>query len=418
MRISTLIKKLTCALPLVAAMCTNISCIKNQIADIESRTVLVYMAADNNLSSNATSNILAMKSSLHDGIYDSHLVVFADIAGKNPMLLEVTPKAIDTVMVYNDLDSTDPEVMHDVIEQVLDRWPSKSYGLVLWSHGTGWVPEAYTKYALSDLGYRAQERSIPQTVNPGPEFDLTSGQTKAFGREDKTVGSKTTYTWMDIEDLAYGLPDNVFDFILFDACYMGGVEVMYQLRNKASYIISSCYEIWSEGMPYLNITQDMIKGKMYSVCQAYYNHYNSMVSDMRMAGISMVKTSGLDSLARCFSKIVSESTDQIANMDINKIQTFDWFTNHLFFDLKNLTDSLKTPYTAEFTNQLARCVPYSVSTEYIFPDNDRKMRPINHYCGMSVYIPIQKYDSWGRSEYGTGLNEAYRKLDWSMDTGY
>lgn len=424
MRIGTLIKKLACALPFVAVMCTSVSCINNQIADIDSRTVLVYMAADNNLWQNATSNILAMKNSLHEGMYESHLIVFADITGKKPMLLEVTSRSVDTIKVYNDLDSTSPEVMRSITEYVTNIWKSDSYGLVLWSHGTGWIPEAYTKYALYDLGYRSQIRNTQADSSQlgssylGSEFDLESGRTKAFGRKDRTAGGRTTYTWMDIPDLASGLPDNVFDFILFDACYMASIEVLYQLRNKANYIISSCYEIWSDGMPYQNITLNMMRGKLFSVCQSYYDYYNSMVPDMRMAGISVVSTSGLDSLARCFSKIVSESADRIANYNISSIQTFDWFNNHLFFDLKDVADSLNTPYTAEFDSQLARCVPYSVSTAYIFPEDSRKSRPINRYCGISTYIPLVKYDTWGKSENGEGLNEAYRKLDWSIDTGY
>ena len=33
--------------------------------------------------------------------------------------------------------------------------------------------------------------------------------------------------WMEIDDLAKGLPDDLFDFILFDACYMASVECTY-----------------------------------------------------------------------------------------------------------------------------------------------------------------------------------------------
>ena len=41
---------------------------------------------------------------------------------------------------------------------------------------------------------------------------------------------------MNIDALAAALPVR-FDFILMDACLMGSVEVVYELRNKADFII-------------------------------------------------------------------------------------------------------------------------------------------------------------------------------------
>lgn len=33
------------------------------------------------------------------------------------------------------------------------------------------------------------------------------------------------------------LPDHLFEFIIFEACNMAGIEVAYELRNKAAYIM-------------------------------------------------------------------------------------------------------------------------------------------------------------------------------------
>ena len=51
---------------------------------------------------------------------------------------------------------------------------------------------------------------------------------------------------MEIDDLAKGLPDDLFDFILFDACYMASVECTYELRNKAEYILASPTETMAD----------------------------------------------------------------------------------------------------------------------------------------------------------------------------
>ena len=44
---------------------------------------------------------------------------------------------------------------------------------------------------------------------------------------------------MEITDFAMALPDHLFEFIIFEACNMAGIEVAYELRNKAAYIMAS-----------------------------------------------------------------------------------------------------------------------------------------------------------------------------------
>ena len=55
---------------------------------------------------------------------------------------------------------------------------------------------------------------------------------------------------MDLPDLAEVLSPYRFDYILFDACFMGSVEVLYELRHSARYFIASPAEILADGFPY------------------------------------------------------------------------------------------------------------------------------------------------------------------------
>ena len=217
---------------------------------------------------------------------------------------------------------------------------------------------------------------------------------------------------MDLDDLVGAIPDDVFDFIAFDACYMGCVEVIYALRHKADYIISSCYEVVNSGFPYHIITRDLLNGSLMKICREFHTYYNSLSGWERMAGISLVKTDELDSLARCFGKIVAEYGEDIPKLDENGVQCFDRFSNHVFYDLEDLADKLniKKEYLMELRLQLERVVPYKVSTAYIFP-GDREQIKVDKYCGMSVYIPFEKYETGG-------LNADFRATEWSMATGY
>ncbi len=52
---------------------------------------------------------------------------------------------------------------------------------------------------------------------------------------------------MEISDFAAALGDCHFDFIVFEACFMAGVEVAWELREKTDYVVASAAEILSPG---------------------------------------------------------------------------------------------------------------------------------------------------------------------------
>ena len=79
---------------------------------------------------------------------------------------------------------------------------------------------------------------------------------------------------MEIADLAAALTGH-FDFIMFDACFMASVEVLYELRDKADYFIASPAEIISDGFPYEAAAPYFWGGEedLKQVCREYYNYY-------------------------------------------------------------------------------------------------------------------------------------------------
>ena len=110
--------------------------------------------------------------------------------------------------------------------------------------------------------------------------------------------------------------------------------------------------------------------------------------------------------------MVSECRDSIPRMDLSQVQCFDRFDNHMVFDLEDAVSHMgASPETLrEFRLQLENCVLYKVSTPYIFY-NDKDEIKVNTYCGMSVFLPVSKYDA-------PGVNAAYRRTGWSIATGY
>ncbi|HPX98551.1 MAG TPA: clostripain-related cysteine peptidase, partial [Bacteroidaceae bacterium] len=119
------------------------SCIRENIIyvdDVTSRTVFVYMAADNNLNGYVDDNINQMKMSVSKMPYKANLIVYVDRLKAKPMLLNVKFEKIDTIKVFPELNSSSADTFEMIFREVKHRWPADKYGLLMWSHGTGWIP--------------------------------------------------------------------------------------------------------------------------------------------------------------------------------------------------------------------------------------------------------------------------------------
>lgn len=381
---------------LVATLITaNLSCDKEENespTDTPKRTVIIYMAGDNALSNMVTSNIDSIKNNLEKTENRQNLVIFADKKDHSPLLLKVTPQRIDTLKVFDELNSADAATLSMVIKYVKDNYKTDSYGLLLWGHGMGWLPFSQLHNVADNIGFAPMRT------------------TRTFALEMRP-NERPSYTSMEIDDMVNAIPDGLFEYIAFDACYMGCVEIMYALRNKARYILSCCSEVISDGYPYQNVTSYLLDANLTEVCNGFYNYYNSMTGWEQMGDISLVKTEGLDSLAGCFKKIMAEYRQNISQMNVDSVQCFDIYKKHVYYDLEDYLVKLgtKTEYLNEFRTQMEKCVIYRKSTQYMFPGLSFREFEIKTYSGMSVYIPRQEYES-------SGLNAEYSKTEWYQHT--
>ena len=112
--------------------------------------------------------------------------------------------------------------------------------MIFSSHATGYLPSGYYtapySYKFQDKsgmmyrgGYRAfQSQPVPYHA---PEHDPSLPEVKSIGQDQVgNYGSYQSYE-IEIEDFAKALPMKM-EYILFDACLMGGVEVAYEIREK------------------------------------------------------------------------------------------------------------------------------------------------------------------------------------------
>lgn len=355
------------------------------------RTVLFYLAGDNNLSDDGYNNLRSLREGMK-GVA-GRVVIYFDPAGSAPCLMTIKGSdspVLDTVAFYEEEDSADPAVLQRVIGEMKLRYPSDSYGLILWSHGMGWFPVGYsfpgsTSYRRADVPY------IP---------------TKYFG-QDTTLAEGRGDSYMEIADLAAALTGH-FDFIMFDACFMASVEVLYELRDKADYFIASPAEIISDGFPYEAAAPYFWGGEedLKQVCREYYNYYanhpNVVYGEEWQSGmLALVKASELGALAQAAHQAVGA----VGESGVGSVWRYPLLAFGLpdvFYDLGDYVNVMGTEEDkAAFREQLARTVVYKVATPKMFGEEV----PSDRYSGLSCYIPQSRWQD---------MNDFYSTLEWAQ----
>ncbi len=378
------------------------------------KTLLVYMAANNNLCEDAKNNL----SSMMQGYIpdeEGNLVAYYHYPNQNPLLLHIKHNedgnaAIDTIYRFPSRNSATAASLTSAINVTATYFPADEYGLILWSHATGWLPVNYyannpqssfisypDSFSLNNIQSSGYENGIDPYAHiiKMVKNDRNGILSRSFGSEENSE--------IDIKDVAKALPFK-FSFIIFDACLMGGIETAYQLKDSTDYLLFSPTETLAEGMPYASIMRHIFATPtdLTSVAKEYYNHYNNK-SYSRYATISLVKTSELDNVANAAKDIFGKYRDSISTIKINAVQRYFRYNKHWFYDINDFISQLApTDEAAVFAQALEKAVIYKAATK-VFIDI-----PINSYSGLSTYIPYFNE---------TELNNYYKTLEWNKVCG-
>lgn len=357
--------------------------------ELPTRTVLVYLAGDNNLG-----NIGLTPELLRQGwrYTDNKCLIYYDAPEAAPKLYALTCDrpgsipALETVAEYGEENSASPEVFGRVLADVIREYPSDSYGLIFSSHGSGWLP-----------------------------CGTLSGPTRSIG-DDRNPGTTGGATEMEIVDFAAAIPDRQFDFIVFEACLMSGVEVAYELRNKTDYILASSAELLVPGYApvypaashYLFDTGVEVSEALSKFAGCYFEHMNALNGPYRSATQSVVCTRKMDALAALAGEV--SETPEISADEVRPetLQHFDRPGSYgdtpaepRYFDFGEYLTRLAPERQAETNALLGSIVVWKAATpEFMTEYNGFTIRT---HSGLTTYIEQEAFP---------GLNAAYEKTAW------
>ncbi len=373
-----------------------VSCEKDNVEPQKTRTLMVYLAGDNNLSGHMQKNISSMMSAWKKS-YNANIVIYFDAPNAAPELYtfrfngkEVEKQVLKT---YEEMDSADPEVLKEVLNEMQDLYPSDSYGLILGSHASGWIP--------SGGSGRSSRMLYAEPV-----------LTRSFG---------TDYTGpneMDTRDMAKAIPFNKenLEFILFDACLMSSIEVLYDLRDKAKYVIASPAELPAPGFPYArvmpyfwgkgtNLEKDLVK-----VCDEFWDYYNTYNATNRFGTIALIKMDGMEHLFDLTREILQGKKDYVADIYQKAVYCYpmvEYSKHDRFFDLgeymKYMTEGregLYKEYRDFLDNQV---VIYKNATNPFYYTEI----PEEKFSGIATYIPLSIWPTETNAYWGFSWSGVY-----------
>ena len=365
---------------------------------VQLRTVLVYIAGDNSLRSFATEDLAEMTEgmqSVDDNSYN--LLVYID-TGSGPKLIRLKKDKKKNVVqqviaTYESRNSVDVSNMKEVVNTAFSEYPAQSYGLVLWSHGEGWL----------------------EYQNP---------KTRWWGQD--TGGKDYRMNISDLNDVLRNTPH--LSFLLFDACFMQSVEVAYELKAHADYIIGSPTEIPAPGAPYQKVVPAMFANDASAagIAKAYFEFYadenlytGSLSSNWRLGdpwtagvSISVVNTSMLEQLANSSSEIIPEYIQGRRAIATSNILCYDCRSSKYYYDFDGLIRSLNS----EDSEYEAWKAAYDAAVVYwkTTPNNYSSYGgsfSMDGSAGLSTYIFRQSYEE--------EINPFYRQsVQWYSAAGW
>lgn len=277
-------------------------------------------------------------------------------------------------------NATDPQVMAQVFTDMRIAAPSGNYGLIFGSHATGWMPAAKTvgRAFGDDNGYSID---IPE---------LHDVLASSFGSSGK------------------------LDFILFDACMMGSVEVAYELRDVTDYCVASVMETYVDGFPYHLMFNCLVREMVdyHRICNIFTEYYKNHPKFGYMWGTcAAIDCSKLENLSVAVADELAAYADSLATVDYQNIQQY-CKTDHYAasFDVKDFFTVLDG---GTVSAGLQNALDEAVVAKSCIPGRYGSLPAIDdsRFCGIGMYIP-------GRSR-AEGWDEYYRNsISWYQAVGW
>ncbi len=216
-------------------------------------TIMVYMAADNELEGQAIEDINEMEAGAgaagiqiiclldrNEGYDTSNgnwsdsrlLSVRSDAEGENSILVSdfLSCEALSIgPSQRQELNTGEPSTLSIFMSYCRERYPARHYALVLWGHGSGY-----------------------RSTGPVPARPAARGS----GCDESSGGDVLT-----TPELGSALSENPVDVLVMDLCFGAAIETAYELTEAASFLIAGQGAVPADGWNYRDFLVRLGRGE-------------------------------------------------------------------------------------------------------------------------------------------------------------
>jgi hypothetical protein len=226
-------------------------------------TILTYIAAHNNLDSFGKKSLMdilsvgsttdVVQGALYDGKQGAGRYVMGD------------PGGVEWQKQLGTFDAGDPDELIATVKWLFEKYPAERYGLVLWSHGTGWEPSEIEEVA------KEARPSAPADSAESKERSAAPGSSALFRttvrllltpetRAERAIlfddGTGHSLDTLELARVAGEIADAIrqpLELLGMDACLMANLEVAYEVRKAVRYLVASEELVPAHSWPYKEI---------------------------------------------------------------------------------------------------------------------------------------------------------------------
>jgi hypothetical protein len=279
-------------------------------------SILFYIAAHNNLDEmgqRSLSQIYKLGSSdavklaaLYDGPKGAKRYLFKGPEQGNPG-------------ETHSFDSGDPQGLWEMAQWAFGESAAERYGLVLWSHGTGWMPKQVETVQSGQINFSEVKLRAGNTASSAlfrttlkKLLDEPTATDRAICFDDGSQHALDTKQLADVIGKITQQIGQPLDLLGLDACMMASLEVAYELRNNVRYLVASEETVPGTSWPYDTILSALMQQSSLTggtlaklIVEQYANHYtqNSLCpvcGDVTKVALNLAK---IDTVAQALRQL-------------------------------------------------------------------------------------------------------------------
>jgi hypothetical protein len=379
-------------------------------------TWLVYMAGDNNLEGAGRDDLAEMKKArLTDKI---SVIVQFDTEKNKATRYKVGKNTLRVIQEMPGVNCGDPKVLTQFIQWGIKSYPAQHYLLDVWNHGGGW------ENLPADYNYDSIRLLKPLAALKINRFKRSLFKTTIETIHNRPVQPRAiaidvhSQDYLDNQELRDGvlhaLPGGKkLDIIGCDACLMNMLEIAYEMKDTAGFMVGSEEVEPAAGWPYDTILKDLVKNPVVSsqdLCRSivlkYGQYYQRTGEAATQSALDLAK---VDATARAVSELADVLLGDLANVAAGVSLARDSaqkFEMPEYIDLGDFVQQLSLRLSGNAGVKTAcEKILGSLNGNNLIIQNNVCGDQVVHATGLSIYFPQDK----------RGYSTDYRSLDFSLD---